>query len=282
MNNPLLTNKITALFMGETDLHTGLWFPWQKMTWEKKKGTNYINLKIEFLEGAKGFRELYPKSENVVDYGRVMNYRDISYCPWRNRMHFHRSMSESDRKFYDIDLELYRFSFNNEVDPIEYAVISGGYRHGDKCDIFPELAPDEQGNYNFIFRGQDAWYFSKENSPEIEAIPLGAKVTLQPPAQEKIQRGEWKEHTAPPEVIRMKMFAEGKLVGYAPPYIRELYKSFGENLQVVTCAKNLGVQLDDQFIFKAIINQKVGTPFSETRYQPFKTESEKLESTLYG
>ena len=277
MNNPLLTNKITALFMGETDLLTGKWFPWQKMTWEAKKGTNYINLKIEFLEGAKEFQKLYPKSENVVDYGRVMNYRDISYSPWRNRM----PLSRPPKKIFR---ELYRFNLEGDVDPIEYAVISGGYRMGDKCDIFPEVAPDEQGNYNFVFIGRDACGYTPENKSEIEAIPVGAKVNLHPPKQKEIQKGEWIECTAPPEAIRMKMFAEGKLVGYAPPFIKDLHKRFGEDLQVTTCAKNLGLEFDYQFtfIFKATINKAIGIPFSEERYQPFTSDREQPKSVIYG
>ena len=94
----IITNKITALFMGTTDLWTGKWFPWKKMTWETKKDTNYLNCSIAFVEGAKAFRTLYPKSINVVDYGSVQNYPDISYCPWRNRMPLARPLEQYFRR----------------------------------------------------------------------------------------------------------------------------------------------------------------------------------------
>jgi len=251
--------------MGETDSRTGKWFPFKKMTWEEKKGTNYINCSINFIEGAKEFRALYPKSENVITYGREMNYTDINCCPWRNRMPLSRPLEKSFRQFYGFDLE-------DKIDPIEYSVLSGGYRHGDKSCLFPELAPDEQGDYNFIFSGVDSWYMPSDNKPELEVIPVGTKVTLQLPEKWEIEPGEWKEYTSPPEAIRMKMFAKGQLVGYAPPYIKDLYIRFGEQLQVETCKKNQGAPFDHQFIFKAIINQAIGIPFSEAKYEAYRID----------
>ena len=267
--NYLLTNKIVALFMGKMDLSTGKWFPFQKMTWEAKKDTNYLNCSISFIEGAKAFRRLYPKSENVISYGEVKNYPDLFSSPWRNRMPLSRPLELSSRNIYGFDL-------NKKIDPIKYVAISGGYRHGDRNCLFPELAPDERGNYNFIFRGVDSWYMPSENKPEIETIPIPTQVTLKLPCEIEIEPGEWKEYTPPPEAIRMKMYAKGQLVGYAPQYIQDLYLKFGDLLQVETYHKNEDVPFDDQFLFKATINQMVGIPFSEAKYQTFTIDSKAM------
>ena len=266
--NYLLTNKIVALFMGHTDLTTGKWFPFRKMIWEHKEDNNYFNCSISFVEGAKAFRTLYPKSEKVIAYGEVRKDFDLYRCPWRNRMPLSRPSAEKYKLFHGFGF--YGFNSNENIDPIEYVAISGGYRHGDKNNLFPEVAPDELGYYNFIFCSGESWYFSDDNRPEIEDIPLGAKVSLQVPEKTEIKRGEWQEYTAPPEAIRMKMFVKEQLVGYAPYYIQDLYRSFGEKLQVAIVRKNLGAPFDNQFLFKATIHQSVGIPFSDEKYQIFK------------
>lgn len=251
--------------MGEVDFDTGIWFPIKKMTWSEKKERNYLNCKIGFVEGAKQYQRLHPELKNLFmprDINKVMQFRDVLSCSWRNRMPVSRPVEEKLK----ICLGL---NSTNAVDPVEFVARDGGYRHGDLCNIFPEVAPNEQGNYNFVFRGIDRWVMSSSNKPELETISVGAKVTIQPPTREKLLSDEWKKTTIepPPEAIRMKLYAENYMVGYAPHYIQEFYRQFGEQLKIKILQVNSGVPFEYQFLFLATLSQKAGNPYLEPKLQ---------------
>lgn len=261
-----ITNEITALFMGELDSKTGKWFPIKKMTWSKRRNQNYLNCSIKFIQGASNYQALYPERKNLFiprDITRVMKYQDVEDCAWSDRMPVARPLEVELKKCMGLDL-------NSFVDPIKFVARDGGYQDGDLCGLFPEIAPDEQGNYNFMFRGIDVWVMCSDNKPELEAIPVGAKVTLQPQDKLEIVSGEWKKPMVepPPETIRMKMFVGKSMVGYAPPYIKDLYRQFGQGLKVEVYQVNHRVPFEYQFLFLAAVNQDEGLPFSQLKYQP--------------
>lgn len=263
-----VNNEITALFMGQLDRKTGKWFPIKKMNWKKKRNNNYLDCSIRFIQGAEDYQAYFPQKKLffIKDITKIMKYPDVVDSIWSNRMPVARPLEEELKFCMGLDL-------NSPADPIEFVARDGGYRRGDKCDIFPEVTPDSLGNYNFIFRGIDAWVMSSQNRPELDAIEIGAKVKLQFPEKDEVAPEENKPPAidppnTPPEITRMKMYVDGQMVGYAPHYIKELYRRFGEQLGVQTFHKNLGFPFEYQFLFLATVNQNTGIPFSEAKYQP--------------
>lgn len=240
-----LADRITAMFMGRTDMTTGLWFPVQKMTWTRQN-YEYVNCTTVFTKGAKKLEELHPEIPNLVTFGsleQVFQYKDIYSCGWSNRLPVNRDPDPQILKYFGLDPDA-------PLDPILYAERSGGYRHGDRRDLFPEVRADEQGNYNFVFRNVDAYQFATANRPELHQIEVGELVTA------NIIEG------------RIKLNCQGYDVGSAPPYIRELYKKYQDSLNISVYQVNLDVAFEYQFLFIASLNRETGIPFSETEYEP--------------
>ena len=238
-------NGITALFMGQTDLDTGLWFPIKKMTWKYLNG-EYLDLKTVFTHGAEKLKNMYPEKSPFLLSGnlkRISRSNNISACPWRNRMPINRQPDPS--LFSCLGL-----SPNPPYDPISYVSRSGGYRYGDTNDLFPEILPDPDGDYHFIFRPVDSYVFTNPNQPELETITEGEIVT--------------------PQLVeaQIKLSCQSQIIGIAPGYIRELIKKYQEQLSIKIYQVNYGLPLEYQFLCQATLNQNSGIPFTELEYQP--------------
>lgn len=252
--NPILStprledqaNRITAMFMGRTDMMTGLWFPVQKMTWTRQN-YEYVDCTTVFTQGAKKLEELHPDKPNIVTVGsleQIFLYRDIYSCGWSNRLPVNRDPDPQILKYFGLLPDA-------SLDPILYAERSGGYRHGDRQDLFPEVQADGQGNYNFVFRNVDASQFTTANKPELHQIKVGEEVTAD------IVDG------------KIRLNCRGYDVGSAPNYIRELHRKYQDNLNIRVYQVNKDAPFEYQFLFLASLNQEIGTPFSEPEYKPF-------------
>lgn len=239
------TNRITAMFMGRTDLTTGLWFPIQKMTW-KRQNHEYVDCVTVYTKGALKLEELHPEIPNLVTFGnlsQVFKYRDIYSCSWSNRLPVNRDPDPQTLEYLGLDPDAL-------VDPILYAERSGGYRHGDRQDLFPEVQADERGNYNFVFRNVDAFQFTTANRPQLHQIQIGEAVTAD------LVEG------------KIRLNCQGYDVGSAPPYIRELSKKYRADLNICIYQVNPNAPFEYQFLFKASLNQEIGIPFCEPEYEP--------------
>jgi hypothetical protein len=239
-----IENKITALFMGRTDKLTGLWFPVQKMTWSKNNG-EYSNCITVFTNGAKQLEQLHPEQPSFVTFGslnRVVKSKDISNCPWSNRMPVNQEPNSNVIEFLGLDSDL-------DLDPVMYVARDGGYRHGDMRNIFPQIEPDRFGQYNFIFRNIDSYCFSSENKSELNHIKQNERVT--------------------PQFIdgRLQLICHDSLIGYAPPHIRELFKKYQNNLKIEVYQVNQQAPFAYQFLLLATLHREIGIPFSEPEYQ---------------
>lgn len=237
--------KITALFMGKTDKTTGSWFPIQKMTWTFNND-EYLDCTIAFINGAKKLEQLHPQKPNAVSFGsldRVVKYKDITSCPWSNRMPVNREPNSDLIKFLG-------FNKSSNLDPVKYVARSGGYRHGDLKDIFPQVREDATGKYNFIFRNVDSYCLSTKNRPELNELETEEKVIPVPIDQ------------------RLQLMCRSHMIGFAPPYIKELYKKYGEHLEIAIYQVNQQAPFNYQFMLQATLDKKIGIPFSEPEYQP--------------
>jgi hypothetical protein len=239
-------NKITALFMGRTDKTTGLWFPVQKMTWTYSNG-EYSNCITVFTNGAKKLEKLHPQQPNIVTFGslsQIIESPNIDRCPWSNRMPINQEPNCSIIEFLGLD--------HAKLDPVKYVAISGGYRHSDLRNIFPEVQADENGSYNFIFRNVDSYSFSTENRPELNNFEEAEEVI--------------------PTLVegKLQLNCRGLFLGYAPPYIRELYKKHHVDLEISIYKVNHQAPFEYQFLLLATLDREIAVPFSEPEFETYK------------
>lgn len=242
--NTIEQNQITALYMGQTDIQMGLWFPIQKMTWEYVGG-EYINCITVFTRGAEKLQQMYPQRPHIVTLGsldHVRRSRILNRCSFANRMPLKRLPSKNKLEALGLDP-------NTPVDPIVYVSRSGGYRYGDRNDLFPETAPDTWGNYNFIFRPVDCYKFASNDLPLLKNLKEGNQVT--PLIREKVE-----------------LKCNNQVIGVAPGYIKQLIKKYQDNLKIWIKRINYDVPPEYQFLCQATLPKDVGVPFSESEYQP--------------
>jgi hypothetical protein len=246
------TSKITALYMGEVHYPSGSWFPIQKLTWNRKDN-RYVNCKIVFTEGAKELRNLYSSKTPLLlrNLTKVIKSKDIESCLWQSRLPANGNYLPDSSAIAKLGLDP-GFAY----DPIQYASRSGGYRKGDNKDLFPEIEPDEDGNYNFYFRGICRWNFKSRNL-KLETTEVGDKVLP------IIEKGEW----------RLKN--RDLILGSMPCYIQHLYFRFKDSLKITVAIVNQGAFDEDLIVYKAVLNQTVGIPFIEKEYQPLTSSPAK-------
>ena len=235
MNN----NTITALFMGRTDPKTDSWYPIAKMNW-LRTGSEH-KLKIVFTRGAEKFAQLYPNCPNIITFGSLAKprfYPNFSSCAWSNRLPVNRP----------IDPELAEYlGLGSNPDPIAYASRSGGYRHGDYCDLFPETAKNDFNNYQYIFRPVARFAPSLPTHCNLNWIRVGDRVTIN---------------------SNFKLEVSGQTIGSAPPYIKYLYQQYGLKLHLNIHRVNPTAPQTYQFLVLATLLDPKTTPFSAPDFLP--------------
>lgn len=248
MTETLRKNQIKSLFMGQTE--DNFWFPVAKMTWDYEEG-EYRNCKVFYLKGAAELEQLYPKNPYIVSLGsleRVFTSKDIKTCFWHKRLPVNRPVA-NPKMFEKLGL-----SGNPPYDPVEYIARSGGYWKGDSNDLFPEVLPDKEGNYNFYFRPVDCWSFSTPNRPELENIAVGEIV-------KPLFFGE-----------KIKLECQKKIIGTVPGYIRYLIDKYKEALKLTVAVVNDSLPYEHQTLVRACLSRDVGVPFIEEIFQPVNSE----------
>lgn len=241
------TPKITALFMGQTDLKTGLWFPIKKMTWKYLEG-KYVDCVTRFTVGAQKLQSMYPDDPYLITFGTLEQIRqdkDIQHSQFAKRMPVNHPVKAEMLFVLGLDP-------NSLLDPVEYVSRSGGYRYGDSNDLFPEVEADSRGNYIFYFRPVSAYEFASLKKTSLEKIGEGNRV--------KAVMGQEK----------VKLQCQGQIIGSAPGYIDELIKKYPEGIEISIAQVNKNVPAQYQYLLVASLNQEIGKPFTEIEYQPIK------------
>lgn len=230
--------------MGQTDLKTGLWFPIKKMTWEYVNG-EYENCVTKFTYGAQKLQDMYPDDPYLITFGGLKQVRqdqDIYHCPFANRMPVNREPRAEMLEVLGLDID-------SPVDPVEYVSRSGGYRHGDSNDLFPEILASESGNYNFYFRPVSSYQFASSENLNLKRIAKGKRVK------------------ALVSEDKAKLECQGQIIGLIPGYIKELSKKYQDKLEITIAQVNEKVPPEYQFLLKASLKEEMGQPFTEMEYQ---------------
>ena len=236
--DPDTANKITALFMGTTNIKTRLWVPFQKMTWTYCNG-RYIDCKLVPTKGVEKHNpSIFPDKPP-----QTWVSPNFFYSRWSQRMPVSRPLNPETLEIMGLENP---FIGN---DPVIYSSRSGGYRKGDNHDLFPEIEPNDEGKYNFVFPNFDSFAIGIKNEPELHQLKKDELVT--------------------PKLIegRLELYCRNRLIGYAPPYIREMFKEFQQNLIIKIIKANRETFFHRQFLLLATLDKLVGIPFSGNDYQ---------------
>jgi hypothetical protein len=228
---------INGLFMGWTDPVSGQWFPIKKMTW--KDGKYYT----VYLQGMRSAILANPSKGTAVKSGLIrldeVAVSDDIETSFKVRMPVNRPFSDVTRlERLGLSTDLTQFN------PFEYIARSGGRRGGDTSDIFPEVTPDDLGQYHFYF-GIGA-IDNVDISEYIYQLKIGTRL--------KVKRG----------LIYHRDF----LLGQAPGYIADILHHHTEAIDLTVSKTNHDVYKFGKLLCHAEIDSKNHIPFSEYDYLP--------------
>jgi hypothetical protein len=233
----MTNSKITGLFMGWTDPISNRWFPIKKMTWNEGK---YYTV---YLQGMRSAIAANPSKGTAVKAGlikldEVIITSDIEVS-FKTRMPVNRPFTDVERlQRLGLPTDLTKF------DPFEYVARSGGRSGADSSDIFPEFAPDLNGEYHYYF-GIGA----------IEDVDIN----------EYIHRVNVNDRLT---VKDGRIFHKGNLVGEAPGYIKHLLQHHTESIDLTVFQVNDDIYKFGKLLCCAKINSRKCIPFTDFDYEP--------------
>jgi hypothetical protein len=230
---PLQTvqSQVTALYLG-AGVREELWFPVRKMIWD---GEYYHT---GCVGGVKGLIEAAPLWRHYFrseDFGLIKTTRDI-HCDYACRMPLDRPQ---EMPWYSPRLGLP----DNLLDPIAFVARSGGYRETDSLDIFPEVTPDSNGDYQFYFLLRKLYLVEKT---ALNNVGVGDAIDCQ----------DW-------SAIHQ---STGHKIGILPGYIRSLAISHPDLIKIQVHQVNQDALLQERFLCSAICSGFI--PFSTAEYLP--------------
>lgn len=228
---------ITGLFMGWTDPASKLWFPIKKMTWNNGKYyTVHLQGMLSAMEVSASHRTLVKAGLAKLDRVRISNDIDVSF---KTRMPVNRPFTDTWRlRRLGLSTDL------NQFDPFEYVARSGGGVGGDTSDLFPEITPNGSGIYHFHF-----------SSGHIEGLEIAEYIK--------------KLHIKDRSILTQGMIYDGDFcVGKAPGYIADIEKHHPHSIEITIAQVNHDIYNGGKLLYKASINSKILTPFSDLHYQP--------------
>jgi hypothetical protein len=228
---------ITALYMGWTDHVSKQWFPLKKMTWnEGKYYTVYLQGMRLAMEISEGHRTVVKAGLAQLEAVDISNQIEVSF---KTRMPVNRPFSDITR--------LERLGLSKDLtqfDPFEYIARSGGRSGADSCDLFPEVTPDQFGQYHFHF-GIGA----------IDGVEIDKYIyQLQADTQLTIENG--------------LIYHQDVLLGTAPGYIADLVNHHPHAIELTVAQINHDIYKFGKLLCHAQIDSKITIPFSDLHYQP--------------
>ncbi len=228
---------ITGLFMGWTDPISQQWFPIKKMTWnDGKYYTVYLQGMRFAMEISEGQRTLVKAGLAKLEEVGISNQIEVSF---RTRMPVNRPFTDTSRlERLGLDTDLTQF------DPWKYIERSGGRSGADRCDLFPEITPDEFGKYNFYF-----------GIGSIDGVEIAKYICqLQLDSQLIIRDG--------------LIYHQDVLLGTAPGYIADLVNHHPHAVELTVAQINHDIYKFGKLLCHAQIDSKITIPFSDLHYQP--------------
>lgn len=224
-------SKITALFLG-CEVDNQLWVPVRKMIWQDEQ------YRVGYVGGVK---QIAPAGSPWRHYFRPEGFEQVKqlhevHCDFAPRMPLDRPQ---EMKWYLPSLGL-PADLNN---PISFVARTGGYRHTDTLDAFPEVEPDADGCYRFYFLLRKLHLIA----PDILDV---VKVT------DAIESDDWWAIHKP----------TGYKIGVLPGYIRSLITDNPRSVEIKIDQINSNATLQDRLLCSAICKGCV--PFTNLEYLP--------------
>jgi hypothetical protein len=140
-------SKITALYLG-CEVNDRLWVPVRKMVWQDEQ------YRVGYVGGVK---QIAPAGSPWRHYFKPEGFEQVKrltevHCDFAPRMPLDRPQ---EMKWYLPSLGLPEDLEDPLGNPagteIAFVARTGGYRHTDTLDAFPEVEPDADGCYRFYF-----------------------------------------------------------------------------------------------------------------------------------
>jgi hypothetical protein len=142
--------KITALYLGWQHPQSDLWLPVAKMTW----APDLSEYCFRYTQGMQKAIEISPIEKSAFIHQPQHLYQ--SHITQEESLKFKSRMPLSRTR--DVPKQQEWLGLPPEpIDPISYVSRSGGYRHHDSYDVFPEVNIGDDGCYHFFFLPLDPW-----------------------------------------------------------------------------------------------------------------------------
>ena len=232
--------EITGLFLGWQDYQSDLWLPVAKMTWAPDL-SRYCK---QYTKGMERAIEISPieKSSFIRHPSRLYQ----SQLSENESLNFKSRMPLSRTKYVPEHQQWLGLP-EDPIDPIAYVSRTGGKRINDSYDVFPEVKPDQDGNYHFYFLPFDLNKLDPDNYKYLLQLIPGVKLRI---ANDRLKDGNVD-------------------LGRLPGYLREIARSCPEAIDIEVAQINRKAPQYIGLLCHATINGKLVTPFTETEYQTF-------------
>lgn len=232
--------KITALFLGWQDYQSDLWLPVAKMTW-KPDLSQYC---FGYTKGMERAIEVSPieKSSFITNPDRLYQ----SHVTENESLKFKSRMPLSQTKYVPKQQQWLGLP-EDPIDPIAYVSRSGGKRHSDSYDVFPEVTPDAEGNYHFHFLPFDLNKLEPDSYAHLLQLPPGQILRV---VNDRLGDGR---------------FQLGKL----PGYLLALVRSCRQAIQIEVARINPKAPQFHSLLCHATVNGRLLTPFTAPEYQTY-------------
>jgi hypothetical protein len=235
-----LGREITALFLGWQDYQSDLWLPVAKMTWAP-------DLSKYCLRYTRGMERAIAISE--IEKSSFKHHPDRLY-----KSH----ITEGESLYFKSRMPLWRTTGVPEcqkwlglppdpIDPIAYVSRTGGKRINDSYDVFPEVKPDDDGNYHFHFFPLDVSKMDDDRYASLLRLLPGDRL----------------------EIIDRVLVDKISKIGRLPGYLRDIAHSDPKAIQIEVAKINPKAPRFHGFLCHATVDSSLLTPFSASEYQTY-------------
>lgn len=201
----LRKDLVTGLYLGFTyqdgNTNKSNWLPVMRISWDEE-GYYYYSY-------TQAFQDNYQQIKGIIlnpKHGYTQTWKDRSLPMWFDGRIPRRPDSMQEYDLFGLG--------DRQKDVIALFARNGGKKHGDNFDVFPEVRPDDKGNYCFWFRVYGLPTLIKFGNEEVETIANtivpGQKLNI------KLLNGE------------AKIYCQGVHIGYCPQYIHFLLSLYPE------------------------------------------------------
>lgn len=251
MDNSTTTNSynlatsgldITALFLGWQDPSSDLWLPVAKMTWAEDL-SQYC---LRYTKGMEQAIAINPIEKSTFIHHPNRLYQ--SHITEGESLKFKSRMPLSRTSHVPRHQRWFGLAEEHPIDPIAYVARSGGYRHQDTYNVFPEIRLDADNCYHFYFLPLDPWEIQPDVYQRLLEYKSGHPLQID---SNKVRDGE-------------------TLIGKLPGHLAEIANSCPNAISINVAKVNPKSPHYYSLLVHARVDGRMYTPFTSVAYQTFQ------------